>query len=136
MAEKRGGTAMGGSRQFIHIDLSHVKLQMRLAGAPALLLYSMTADSVVATIDGRLEEAIEISDRLREHGKDRGLSEVNVVLASTCGVTPRLLLGRTEEAFDAALAHREALLAHLGRDAEAQEALDQWVVDRPGVWNF
>jgi class 3 adenylate cyclase/tetratricopeptide (TPR) repeat protein len=97
------------------------------------LLYSMAGDSVLATMDGNVEEAAAMSSRMREHGRDLGTAEFGAVAASLCGVTPFLLLGKTAEAYDIAVAHKSTLLAHIGKDAEAWELLDKWVVGRPGI---
>jgi tetratricopeptide (TPR) repeat protein len=94
-------------------------------------LHIRTLDAFFTTLDGRLEEAVQISSEIRDQGRGLGVSEYGAVLAGLCGVTPRLLLGDYEEAFNIAAAHKESLFAYAGDVAEARKALQKWVIDRP-----
>ena len=102
-------------------------------GHALIIQHARVIQSILTTLDGRLEEAVQISDSIKEMGTELGMSESFAVTASLCGVTPRLLLGKPEEAFEVAVAHKAPLLAHIGMDGEARELLDNWVVGRPGI---
>jgi hypothetical protein len=124
---------MSGMRDRAENYFREHELAAARTGQPFLILSAMVIESVLATLDGKLEEAVQISDRNRERGVELGMPEFSKVTASLCGVTPRLLLGRTEKAFEVAVAHKAALLAHIAKDVEAGQVLDKWVVGRPGI---
>jgi hypothetical protein len=90
-------------------------------------------DTLLATIDGRLEEAVEISSRMKATVIDSG--EMGFLLmVQMCAVTSRLLLGRTEEALTFANGRQKPhFSAYLGNHGETGQMLERLVVGRPGI---
>jgi tetratricopeptide (TPR) repeat protein/archaellum biogenesis ATPase FlaH len=102
------------------------------------LLTSMRADSVLDVLDGRLEEALEISQSSETLGKELGIPEFATLNAQLIKSTPLIRLGRTDELLQAALMVPASLVrvASQGKpasDAEASEMLEKQVVQRPGI---
>jgi tetratricopeptide (TPR) repeat protein len=102
-------------------------------------------DAFSALLDGRLDDAVNISRNLRTRGREAGVSEGANVLASTSDFLSRIYLGisleRLETAYrafpiSAGNGPTETtrlfciLLAHLGRNEEVTEYLDRFVVNR------
>jgi tetratricopeptide (TPR) repeat protein len=102
-------------------------------------IISAALDSILTTIDGRLEEAGETARGILARGEETGATEFAALFASVAGYWPWLLLGKADEALQliktsVPFPHAEALcLAHLGRDTEVAEILERNVVNRPGV---
>jgi tetratricopeptide (TPR) repeat protein len=99
-----------------------------------LVMLSMCTDGIMATLDGRLEEAVEIGPRIRNFGELAAHSQFGIVV----DILPLIYLGKFDELpqlmelFPVPIA-KVICLAHLGRDAEAVEILEQWVMARPGL---
>ena len=104
---------------------------------PTLMLY----EAILASLDGRLEDAAEIAARMQAQGKELGLSEFVAWFVAYAGLRPLLHLGKADKA--AQLVETVQLtmlsvltvqcLAHLGHDAEVTEMLEQQVLRRPGI---
>jgi hypothetical protein len=100
---------------------------------------SMILDVPLATLDGRLEEAEDMALRTRARGEERGVAEWTLALLGMVSLRPRLHLRKADDAIQpwiqaAAASPVGALcLAHLGRDAEVVEILEQLVLARPGI---
>jgi tetratricopeptide (TPR) repeat protein len=124
-----------GMRERAEACLYELKALAERSKQAHLLLTSLEADAILATLDGKLEEAVEMSLRIRERGGELGLPEYAAVLDRNCGVAPRLLLGRVHEALQVAPGPSHALLfpALTGKNAEATAGLDRSVVARPGI---
>jgi tetratricopeptide (TPR) repeat protein len=109
------------------------------SGQVNLVLMSLQMDAIRATVDGRLQEAVEITQRILARGQELGLSEHSAYLAEHAGVRPRLYLGKADEALQltrddpSRLCVRVPCLAHLGQDAEVVDMLEQLVLRRPGM---
>lgn len=97
---------------------------------------TMWWDCVWAVVDGRLEEALQTSQRLKALGDEAGISDIARVFALP-GHRARLLLGGAEEALAQVLPDeprpqlRTVILAHLGQRAQVGELLERLVVERP-----
>jgi hypothetical protein len=90
-------------------------------------------ETLLATVDGRLEEAAEISSRMKATVIDSGEMGF-LLLAQMCAVTSRLLLGRTEEALTFANGRQKPhFSAYLGNHGETGQMLERLVVGRPGI---
>jgi len=104
-----------------------------------ILIISATNDGVWAAVDGRLEDADLTARRILARGEELGLTGFAAFGAFFAGYRPWLLLGKADEAFQFVTKSypsppAQALcLAHLGRDAEAVEILEEVVVNRPGI---
>jgi len=109
-------------------------------------IQSMVLDAIWAAMDGRLEEAIEISLSIMARGVERGIVVYASALAQWASLRPNIHLGRagallrrTQEwsestGFALGTPVEVALLpAHAGRDAEVKEVLEQQLVERPGI---
>ena len=110
-----------------------------------LLLLSFSNEPVEATLDGHLERALEFGKQLYAKAKGLGSPVLGRQFADEASFRPLLYLGRAEEAM-AALTRacdmagvqpvwevsllRVLCLAHLGRRAEAQEALNELLNER------
>jgi len=97
-------------------------------------LVSILFDICLATLDGRLEEALEIARRMLERGEELGLAEY-AGFAVFAILRPQLHLGKADEApqFAAFPPLAAVCLAHLGRDIQVVETLEQLVLARPGI---
>jgi len=102
---------------------------------------SLGVDSVLAVLDGRLYEAIEMSDRIRAIGEETGALGFFMVWARKGGLRAQLYLGmlpedleRWDPEYQQQAPGSEPLhclmQAHLGWDKEASEILDSQVVNR------
>jgi class 3 adenylate cyclase len=97
------------------------------------LIMSMTFDIILSHLDGRLEDAVDMSRRMIACGEEWGISEYVEIMASIL-LRPLIYLGRfkdfpyTRRTFLIALG-----LAHIGRDAEAADILDQYILTRPNI---
>ncbi|UCG83555.1 MAG: hypothetical protein JSW38_01685, partial [Dehalococcoidia bacterium] len=106
-----------------------------------VVLWFMRVEATLATLDGRLEEALEISRRMKDRGEESGISEFTSLHATYGNFTACIHPGRFEEALQLVKSAPTPLLAlagticlaHLGRDAEVVEILKQQVVARPGI---
>ena len=97
-------------------------------------LVSILFDIYLAALDGRLEEALEIARRMLERGEELGLAEYAGFAVLTI-LRPQLHLGKADEAPQFAVFPplTAVCLAHLGRDIEVVETLEQLVLARPGM---
>ncbi|MEE8204440.1 MAG: AAA family ATPase, partial [Dehalococcoidales bacterium] len=109
------------------------------SGQVYLLLTSAMSDGLWAAIDGRLEEADQTARSILAQGEEMGFTQLGALLSVYAGYRCWLLLGKAEEALQFLTTYNlssptQALcLAHLGRDTEAAEILEQFVVNRPGI---
>jgi tetratricopeptide (TPR) repeat protein len=110
------------------------------------LIVSMQFDTILTILDGRLEEAVEMTDRMLTRAEELGISEYGWILEAV--MRPRLLLhlGRNLDGLQNelhvalhgprrqwAIPPLGLVLAHLGREVEAEEMLQQQVLARPGI---
>jgi tetratricopeptide (TPR) repeat protein len=103
------------------------------------LLWSMGIDADMATLDGRLEEAMEIVQNIRTHGQELGLTGFARMVVNVSGLRSLLLLTKADDAIQPwiraapAPPARALCLAYLGQDAEVVEILEQRVLTRAGI---
>ena len=104
------------------------------------LLVSMVLDTIFTTLDGCLEDAVKMSQDIRDRGEELGLSEFAIMLAGVAGLRPYLHLGKVDDALrvtDApqflTIPARPLPLAHAGRDSEVNQMLKFLVMGRSGI---
>jgi class 3 adenylate cyclase/tetratricopeptide (TPR) repeat protein len=101
------------------------------------ILSSMEGDGIVATLDGRLDDAIEIGRQAEALGEELGFPTYGVVMELEAAGRALTHVGRFDELNrlrDLAKYPPDALLlARLHRDAEAVAALDELVASRSGL---
>jgi len=130
---------MLGQRQRYEEISSEMRALVERSGQAHAVLVSMSNDILVNYMDGRLEEAVDISRRIQTRGAELGLPEFAVVFAGICGVRPRIYLGIADRALQRNVegtnepSMKLFCLAYLGREAEARAMLDQRVLARPGI---
>jgi tetratricopeptide (TPR) repeat protein len=123
-----------GQRQRAEKVFNELREMAERSGQTNLVMLSMCTDGIMATLDGRLEEAVEIGPRIRNLGELAAHSQFGIAV----DLLPRIYLGKFDELlqlmdlFPVPIA-KVVYLAHLGRDAEAVEILEQWVMARPGL---
>jgi len=111
------------------------------SGQTNLWFMAMSARGMLATLDGRLEEADEIGQRVRARGEELDFTGYAAVCEYNASFDARLLLGKTDELhriaeiFGVSLSTATGglLLAILKPRAEAIEYLEKNVVARPGI---
>jgi len=105
-------------------------------------LGSMTPDGTLATLDGRLEDAVAIGQNIFARGEQLGYAQAANILAVLAAYTALLHLGRIRELPDLFKAYilsqdpifRACFRADVGQDtAEVVKVLEQYVVNRPGI---
>jgi tetratricopeptide (TPR) repeat protein len=108
-------------------------------GNVLLMLVSAMYDGIWAAVDGQLEEAEQIAQRMLARSEEVRLTELATLCAYLSSYRPWLLLGKAEEALHFVMTSfpspsAQALcLAHLGRDTEAAGILERFVIARPGI---
>jgi tetratricopeptide (TPR) repeat protein len=102
-----------------------------------LLIFSMLGDAAVATLDGRLDDAIEIGRQIAALGEELGFSTFSVLYEGAAVRTALAHMGKFDELArlrDLAKFPADALiLALLHRDSEAMAALDELIASRSGL---
>jgi tetratricopeptide (TPR) repeat protein len=90
-------------------------------------------------VDGQLEEAEQIAQRMLARSEEVRLTELATLCAYLSSYRPWLLLGKTEEALQFVTTSfpspsAQALcLAHLGRDTDVAGILERFVIARTGI---
>jgi tetratricopeptide (TPR) repeat protein len=119
-------------RERVEECFSELRVLAQRTGQAHLLLYVLWADALVAVLDGRLEEAVEISRQIQVRGNELNLSEYAAAEELVCGFTPLLLLGRVDEAMD--LRRRSPVRTPgYGPEAEVISFLDNVISARRGL---
>jgi tetratricopeptide (TPR) repeat protein len=105
-------------------------------------------DSILATMDGHLEEVMGIAENIMTRGDEAGLLGVALVYSALVGLRVRVYLGASLEASEIqlrglleetkikqhpSLPQLCLALAHLGKKEESSEILEREVVERPDV---
>ncbi|HEY91003.1 MAG TPA: protein kinase [Dehalococcoidia bacterium] len=106
-------------------------------GNPVNLIVSMALDGVLATLDGRLEDSVEIANRIQARCDEMGLPEYAPNHVAMTAGRALSYLGRDEipvrASDDPVKYFTDALrFAYLGQKAEAVEILKALVLQRPG----
>ena len=110
------------------------ELAQRIGQGTALLL-SMLTDATLATLDGRLEDAVATGQRVGARGEEMGLSGYGRQFSSVSSVRPLLYLGKADDALQLSIAPQVSALclAHLGRLEDVAALLEELVLARPGI---
>jgi len=129
-----------GQRQRAEEFFNDLKEMAERSGQVNLLLLSWVIDGFIVFLDGRLEDTIEIFQHTYNRGEELGLPEAAALLTgSILGLKPQLYLSHADDdmlkrtlefTFDRSV--KLVCLAHLGQNAEVNDALEQQVVARPG----
>ena len=103
-------------------------------GQTTVLLDSMLANAILASLDGRLEDAVATGQSISTRGDELGISALAFQLASPASLRPLLYLGKGDDALQlSGYPQQKALsLAHLGREYEVVALLEELVLARPG----
>jgi tetratricopeptide (TPR) repeat protein len=125
--------------------IDEMKMLAERSGQANLLAMSMLNDAIMAIWDGRLEEAVAIRRRMLTRGEEMGILEFATGWA-TFIIPARVHLTDAGRALESVLQGTRSLpksvatdliilfcLAHLGRQAEVAEMLEQMVIARTGV---
>ena len=107
-----------------------------------LFLMVLVTDGLIAVLDGRLEEAVAIGERVTSRGQELGIHLSGQWLANLVSFVPLTLLGRTEELLARVDEFSETLrtmgllrqvqavvLANAGRVEEAVELSDRYIAE-------
>jgi tetratricopeptide (TPR) repeat protein len=127
-----------GRRQRAEEVLGDLRAIAERTGIFRAVAFSASADAVMAVIDGRLEDAIEIAEGLMSRGRQVGVpvfADLHAIVAlfrawSYIGTSTELDRVLSTERTDFV---RCWLLSHLGRKEEASEIIQRTVVQRPGI---
>ncbi len=126
-----------GRRQEAEEHINKLKKTAELSEQANLVIICMLVDAFHAFQEGRLEDAVEIGQRCGVLGQQLGIPEFGAVWGIICSWQPRLLLGLSAEVLSQIKSfpsiYLASYLAELGRNAEVEQILEQWVVARPGV---
>jgi hypothetical protein len=110
-----------------------------------LVMQSATAEAVLATLDGRLEDAVSIAESIRARGEEAGIAGAARVYEALAGKRALVYLGTSLEALERELRselHEGVVqseiqfclvLALLGKKEEASEILEKYVVRRQAI---
>jgi tetratricopeptide (TPR) repeat protein/archaellum biogenesis ATPase FlaH len=102
-----------------------------------LLLITMAVEGDLAVMDGRLQDAEAIGEKMRRRGEELGMAELGRLYSAMTDYPTLFYLGHIDELLKRWQSWgysdmSAALLAHAGRNAEAMEILEHTVVARPG----
>ena len=126
-----------GQRQRAEECFAEIKAIAERSRQGNLLLHSMVADAFVATLDGRLDDAIALGRQAEALGKEMGFPTFGVVQELLAAGTALAHVGKFDElarVLDLVKYSPDALLlALLHRDAEAVAILDELVASRSGL---
>jgi tetratricopeptide (TPR) repeat protein len=129
-----------GQRQRAEELLKELREMAERSGQANLLGLSMVVEGNLATMDGRLEEAVEIGRRGRTICEEAGVEIYGIVVESMASTGARILLGRADEVIQALGPLTSEIhpaytvsLAHTGRDAEVRAILDRFVAARADI---
>ncbi|MBL7175879.1 MAG: hypothetical protein ISS66_08655 [Desulfobacteraceae bacterium] len=126
-----------GQRQKAEEQFDELKRITERSQQANFLITSTFIDSVIAFLDGRLEDAVEISQRCRALGEQLGIPAFGAALGFLSEGRPKLHLGKIDEVLPQLGYYPSfwpaSYLAALGRNAEVAEILQQWVMERPGL---
>ena len=103
-------------------------------GNPTALLFSMLANAIFASLDGRLEDAVAMGQSMSNRGGELGISGSAERFSSFASVRPLLYLGKGDDALlQVSVFHRALCLAHLGRQEEVMPLLEELLLARPDI---
>jgi tetratricopeptide (TPR) repeat protein len=126
-----------GQRQRAEECFAELKAIVERSRQGNLLLASMACDGFVATLDGRLDDAIALGRQAEDLGEEMGLPTYAALMELLAAVMALTHFGRFDELVrlcDLVKSLPSALLlAYLHRDEEAVAALDELIASRSGV---
>lgn len=126
-----------GQRRRAEELFDQLKETIERAGQAYYVLFTMFGDGLLAALDGRLEEAVEIGQHILARGEQLGVAPMANSLGNLVSYMPLLHLGRLGQSTQ--FSKQNPLSAHpifraiTGEDAEVAAILEEWVVSRPGV---
>jgi len=132
---------VSGQRQRAEEVWSELRVWATRTRNITLELPSAGMDAVLALIDGRLEDAMDMAESIRTRGKEAGIEGTSNLYSILSGIRAQVYLGASLEVRERELPHgnfmtmQELCLvqAHLGRKEEVSEMLEKYVISRPGV---
>jgi hypothetical protein len=130
-----------GQRQRAEEVWGELRVVAERTGNIMVELPSAGMDAVLALMDGRLEDAMDMAESIRTRGKEAGIEGVSNLYSIISGIRAQVYLGTSLEARERELPHGSLIAmqelclvqAHLGRKEEVSEILDKYVVSRPGI---
>jgi serine/threonine protein kinase/tetratricopeptide (TPR) repeat protein len=126
-----------GQRQRANTYFDDLKEVAKRSSQANLLLASLMFDSILATIEGRLEEALAIIQNILARGSQSGLSQYASVGSFFCSLQPLSYLGRLEEITQllgvSLYQSMPYFRANMGREEEVSKLLEQCVIERPAI---
>jgi hypothetical protein len=104
-------------------------------GHPPAILHALTAEAVLATLDGRFADACALRRRIEAQSQELGIPFAGWAAGPHAGLRAQLYLGRPDDADLPRRRHptRTLVMAHLGREAEARALLDELLTARAGA---
>jgi tetratricopeptide (TPR) repeat protein len=126
-----------GQRRRAEEFFNQVKEMAERSEQAVLVIHSMQIESALATLDGKLEQAVDIAEAMRALGEQLGPAQWASILSLIASFTALLHLGRYDEI--SSLSKRILGPADLfvrliiGPDSEAAGILDRFVMMRPGI---
>jgi eukaryotic-like serine/threonine-protein kinase len=126
-----------GRRQLAEVIRGELLTLAERTGSIQSWVPSASADTTMAVMDGRLEEAMDMAKSIRARGKEAGVSILANAFA-TPGIRAQLYLGASLEDLEREVSQTSLstlclIQAHLRRKEEASEILEKSVVQRPGI---
>jgi tetratricopeptide (TPR) repeat protein len=126
-----------GQRQRAEECFAELKAIAKRSRQGNTMLHSMVADAIVATLDGRLDDAIEIGRQIEVLGEELGFPTYSVFHEQVAARAALTYFGKFDELlrlYDLLkFRPHPLLLALLHRDAKAVAALDELVASRSGL---
>jgi tetratricopeptide (TPR) repeat protein len=109
-----------------------LRARAKLTGNFNLQIASQGMDAVMAVIDGRLQEAVDMARNIYSHGLEADMATVGRAYSNYSLYRASIYLGTFEESTVATpwTPIRSGILAYLGRKKEANAILDRLVLNR------
>ncbi|MBA7605719.1 Serine/threonine-protein kinase PknD [subsurface metagenome] len=127
-----------GQRQRAEKLFNEAKELAERSGQSLLKLVAMAVDGAMATLDGLLENAVEVTQNILTRGEELNLSNIAALFAQISGGMPLLRLGRADEAIRIMQIVNPSLikvicLSYPNRDSEVTGILDNMITARPEI---
>ncbi|MCK4722621.1 MAG: tetratricopeptide repeat protein, partial [Dehalococcoidia bacterium] len=127
-----------GQRQRAETLLNEAKELAERSGQAMLELVSMGVDGIMVTLDGLLEDAAEITQKILTRGEELNLYNIAATVALICGPMSLLRLGRADELLRILPAMPASLIkvicqAYPTPDPEVIAFLDNMIAARPEI---
>jgi class 3 adenylate cyclase len=132
-----GALLESGQRQRAEECFAELKAIAERSRQGNLMLGSIVGDAIMATLDGRLEDAIGLGRQIEALGEELGLPTAGVILEIRLALAALVYVGKFKELgrlYDLVKYPRNPLLlARLHRDADAVALLDALIASRSGL---